>query len=98
MSLEDGIFYFNLDGKKKEYNFYKFDTFDDIRKKIIEDYNLDENILLTFDFPPQYNQYFQINQENICFQENQIYECNNLLQSLIYNNENGDYSNFGVNN
>jgi hypothetical protein len=46
----------------------------------------------------QYNQYFQINQENICFQENQIYESNYLLQSLIYNNENGDYSNFGVNN
>ena len=46
----------------------------------------------------QYNQFFQFNQENICFQENQSYQSNNLLQSLIYNNENGDYSNFGVNN
>ena len=46
----------------------------------------------------QYNQFFQFNQENICFQENQSYQSNNLLQSLMDNNENGDYSNFGVNN
>ena len=46
----------------------------------------------------QYNQFFQFNQENICFQENQIYECNYLLQSLMDNNENSNYSNFGVNN
>ena len=46
----------------------------------------------------QYNQFFQFNQENICFQENQSYQCNYLLQSLMDNNENGDYSNFGVNN
>ena len=46
----------------------------------------------------QYNQFFQFNQENICFQENQSYQCNNLLQSLMDNNENSNYSNFGVNN
>ena len=46
----------------------------------------------------QYNQFFQFNQENICFQENQSYQSNYLLQSLMDNNENGDYSNFGVNN
>jgi hypothetical protein len=46
----------------------------------------------------QYNQFFQFNQENICFQENQSYQSNNLLQSLMDNNENSNYSNFGVNN
>ena len=59
MSNQDVIFTFSFEGKKKEYEFYIFDSFYEIRKKIIEDYNLDENILLTFDFPPQYNQYFQ---------------------------------------
>lgn len=46
----------------------------------------------------QYNQFFQFNQENICFQENQSYQSNYLLQSLMDNNENSNYSNFGVNN
>jgi hypothetical protein len=46
----------------------------------------------------QYNQFFQFNQENICFQENQSYQCNYLLQSLMDNNENSNYSSFGVNN
>jgi hypothetical protein len=46
----------------------------------------------------QHNQFFQFNQENICFQENQSYQCNYLLQSLMDNNENSNYSNFGVNN
>ena len=65
MSLPDVIFTFSFGGKKKEYNFFEFDSFDEIRKRIIEDYNLDETMLLTFDFPSQYNQHFQTQKEKL---------------------------------